>query len=150
MPNRALLLVLLVFPFVGINTVVAVLSVYSSELYPTQVRAKGAGLCAGACKPGGVLIIALVYSGMTPPSMAVVALMGAVPMALAVLVLAWFGVETRRRPVEECHCQTSLTAATLVGNTKLPLRKWFLAIYPVSQAKTGLSALELKRHIAVS
>ena len=99
--NRALLLVLLVFPIVGINAVVAVLSVYSSELYPTQVRAKGAGLCAGACKAGGVLIIALVCFGIAPPSMAVVALIGAVPMALAVLVLAWFGVETRHRSLEE-------------------------------------------------
>ena len=49
-----------------------------------------------------------------------------------------------------CHRQTSLTAGTLFGNTKLPLTRWFLAIYLVSQAKTGLSALELKRHIGVS
>jgi len=34
--------------------------------------------------------------------------------------------------------------------TKLPLTTWFLAIYLISQAKTGLSALELKRHIGVS
>jgi len=27
---------------------------------------------------------------------------------------------------------------------------WFLAIYLVSQAKTGLSALSLKRHLGVS
>ena len=32
----------------------------------------------------------------------------------------------------------------------MPLTKWFLAIYLISQAKTGLSALELKRHIGVS
>ena len=49
-----------------------------------------------------------------------------------------------------CHRQTSLSAGTLLGSTKLPLRKWFLAIYLISQAKTGLSALELKRHIGVS
>ena len=99
--NRALLVVLLVFPVVGINAVVAVLSVYSSELYSTPVRAKGAGLCAGACKAGGVLIIGLVCFGIAPPSMAVVALIGAVPMALAALALAWFGVETRHRLLEE-------------------------------------------------
>ena len=99
--KRALLVVLLVFPIVGINAVVAVLSVYSSELYPTPVRAKGAGLCAGACKAGGVLIIGLVCFGIAPPSMAVVALIGAVPMALAALALAWFGVETRHRLLEE-------------------------------------------------
>jgi transposase-like protein len=49
-----------------------------------------------------------------------------------------------------CHRQTSVTAGTLFGSTKLPLTKWFLAIFLVSQAKTGLSALELKRHIGVS
>ena len=49
-----------------------------------------------------------------------------------------------------CHRQTSLTAGSLFGNTKLPLTRWFLAIYLISQAKTGLSALELKRHIGVS
>lgn len=49
-----------------------------------------------------------------------------------------------------CHRQTSLTAGSLFGSTKLPLTKWFLAIYLISQAKTGLSALELKRHIGVS
>ena len=27
-----------------------------------------------------------------------------------------------------CHRQTSLSAGTLLGSTKLPLRKWFLAI----------------------
>ena len=34
--------------------------------------------------------------------------------------------------------------------TKLPLTVWFLAIYLISQAKTGLSALALKRHLGVS
>ena len=57
------------------------------------------------------------------------------------------------RPLFQCHAchrQTSLTAGSLFGSTKLPLTKWFLAIYLLSQAKTGLSALELKRHIGVS
>ena len=49
-----------------------------------------------------------------------------------------------------CHRQTSATAGTLFDSTKLPLTKWFLAIYFISQAKTGMSALELKRHIGVS
>lgn len=49
-----------------------------------------------------------------------------------------------------CRHQTSLTAGTMMENTKLPLTKWFLAIYLISQAKTGLSALALKRHLGVS
>ncbi len=57
------------------------------------------------------------------------------------------------RPLFQCHAcrrQTSLTAGTLFSSTKLPLTTWFLAIYFISQAKTGLSALELKRHIGVT
>lgn len=49
-----------------------------------------------------------------------------------------------------CHRQTSLTAGTLFASTKLPLTKWLLAIYLVTQAKNGISGLELSRQIGVS
>jgi transposase-like protein len=49
-----------------------------------------------------------------------------------------------------CRHQTSLTAGTLMDSTKLPLRTWFLAIYLIGQAKTGLSALALMRHLGTS
>ena len=49
-----------------------------------------------------------------------------------------------------CHHQTSLIAGTLFEGTKLALTVWFLAIYLISQAKTGLSALALKRDLGVS
>ncbi len=45
----------------------------------------------------------------------------------------------------QCRKQTSLTSGTLMQHTNLPLTIWFLAIYLVSEAKTGLSALALKR-----
>ena len=49
-----------------------------------------------------------------------------------------------------CRHQTSLTAGSLIEHTKLPLAVWFLAIYLISQAKTGISSLALKRHLGVS
>jgi hypothetical protein len=49
-----------------------------------------------------------------------------------------------------CRHQTSLTAGTLMDSTKLPLTTWFLAIYLISQDKTGLSALALKRHLGTT
>ena len=49
-----------------------------------------------------------------------------------------------------CRHQTSLTAGTVMDSTKLPLTTWFLAIYLISQDKTGLSALALKRHLGTS
>ena len=49
-----------------------------------------------------------------------------------------------------CRHQTSLIAGTAFQGTKLGLTVWFLAIYLISQAKTGLSALALKRQLGVS
>jgi hypothetical protein len=49
-----------------------------------------------------------------------------------------------------CRHQVSLIAGTIFQSTKLPLTTWFLAIYLISQAKTGLSALSLKRQLGVS
>lgn len=49
-----------------------------------------------------------------------------------------------------CHHQTSLISGTIFEQTKLPLTTWFLAIHLITQSKTGMSALALKRHIGVS
>jgi hypothetical protein len=49
-----------------------------------------------------------------------------------------------------CRHQASLTAGTMMDSTKLPLRTWFLAMYLISQAKTGLSALALMRELGVT
>ncbi len=51
---------------------------------------------------------------------------------------------------QACRHQTSLIAGTLFQSTKLPLTLGFLAIYFISQAKTGLSALALMRYLGVS
>ena len=99
--NRALLYTLLVIPIWGINSVTAVLSVYSAEIYPTRVRSRGTGLAAGASKAGGVLIIALVTYGVAAPSLAATTLVGGIPMALAALAVLLFGVETRNRRLEQ-------------------------------------------------
>lgn len=49
-----------------------------------------------------------------------------------------------------CRHQCSVTAGTMMEHTKLPLPTWFLAMYLIGQAKTGLSALSLKRQLGVS
>lgn len=99
--NRPLLYLLLVVPIWGISSVVAVLSVYSSEIYPTRIRARGTGYAASASKAGGVLIIAFMSFGLAAPSITTVAMIGAIPMALAVILVAFFGTETRRRGLED-------------------------------------------------
>ena len=99
--SRALLYALLIVPIWGISAVVAVLSVYSAEIYPTRIRSRGTGFAAGASKAGGVAIIALVAFGIATPSIATVALIGAIPMALAVVLMLAFGIETRKRRLED-------------------------------------------------
>lgn len=49
-----------------------------------------------------------------------------------------------------CRHQASLIAGTVFQGTKLPLTIRLLAIYLISQAKTGLSALATKRQLGVS
>ena len=57
------------------------------------------------------------------------------------------------REVHEClNCfyEESLIAHTLFERTHLPLRRWFLAIQLLTQAKTCMSAMELHRHLQVN
>lgn len=50
----------------------------------------------------------------------------------------------------KCHHQCSLIAGTIFHGTKLPLKKWFLAIYLLTQRKKSTSALQLSREIGVN
>ncbi|MGZ3483446.1 MAG: MFS transporter [Gemmatimonadaceae bacterium] len=99
--NRFLLYALLIMPIWGISSVIAVLSAYSAEIFPTRLRSRGSGLAAGISKAAGVVIIALVAVSVAAPSIADTALMGALPMALAAVAVALFGPETRNRQLEE-------------------------------------------------
>ena len=56
----------------------------------------------------------------------------------------------KRFQCKTCSHQTSMTAATLMAATKLPLTTWLLAIYLLSQDKTGVSALALMHQLGLS
>lgn len=61
--------------------------------------------------------------------------------------------QLKSRKILQCnHCrhQHSLTSGTLFASTKLPLTKWFLAIHLITQSKTGISAMALKRELDVN
>lgn len=49
-----------------------------------------------------------------------------------------------------CRSHISITSRTIFHSTKLPLNKWFLATYLMTQGKNGISQLELSRQIGVS
>lgn len=49
-----------------------------------------------------------------------------------------------------CGYQFSVLAGTIFQDTKLPLRKWFMAVLLIIEAKKGVSANQLKRILGVS
>jgi hypothetical protein len=48
-----------------------------------------------------------------------------------------------------CRQQTSIKSGTIFHGSKTTLRKWFLAIYLMTQSKNDIAALELKRQLGV-
>lgn len=51
---------------------------------------------------------------------------------------------------DSCHYQFTATAGTIFHDSHLPLWKWFLAIYLMTESKKGMSALQLKRTLKVA
>lgn len=49
-----------------------------------------------------------------------------------------------------CRHQSSLIAGTIFEASKLPLTKWFLAMFLMTQSKNNISALSLMRHLGVA
>jgi len=49
-----------------------------------------------------------------------------------------------------CRQQTSVTAGSVFAGSKLGLPVWFLAMYLITQAKSGISSLALARQLGVS
>lgn len=49
-----------------------------------------------------------------------------------------------------CHRQTSITSGTAFAYTKLPLPKFFLAMYLIAANKQGISAQSLAKHLGCS
>lgn len=99
--HKILLYIMLIVPIWGISSVISILSVYAAEIYPTRVRSRGSGLIAGFTKFGGVLVIAMVVLAVAPPSISATALIGAIPLVFAVAAIIFFGMETKRRKLEE-------------------------------------------------
>src|SRR6266404_508817 len=51
---------------------------------------------------------------------------------------------------KECGKQFSATSGTIFNDTHLPLTKWFVAIALVCEAKKGISAKQIQRHLGVN
>lgn len=55
-----------------------------------------------------------------------------------------------RHKCNSCKKSFSVLVGTVFMSTKLPLTKWFLAIYLILDAKKGISSLQLSRHLNVN
>src|SRR5204863_8318990 len=49
-----------------------------------------------------------------------------------------------------CRYQFSVTSGTIMHDSHLPLWKWYLAVYMMTESKKGVSALQIKRTLAVA
>src|SRR6478735_9128799 len=58
-------------------------------------------------------------------------------------------VKLRRWQCTSCRHQSSLTAGTILHNTKTPLTVWFWAAYLMTTDKRGVSALLLQRQLGL-
>lgn len=85
---------------VGSNGVLAILLPYSAESFPMAVRGRATGWVAACTKAGGVGAQALAICALAP-SMGLSAALILIPTAIAMVLIAWFGRETRGRDLRD-------------------------------------------------
>ena len=85
---------------VGTNGVIAIVLPYTAESFPLRVRARATGWVAACTKAGGLLAQGLTISGVSL-SMGLSSLLVMLPTALAFVLVAWFGQETRGRDLRD-------------------------------------------------
>lgn len=62
--------------------------------------------------------------------------------------VVWHG-KAKTFQCQTCRSQTTLTSGTIFHSTKLPLTKWFQAMYLLTRSKHSVSALELMRVVGL-
>ncbi len=101
--SRLAMIAVLALIYTTTGGVMAMLSPYTAEVFPTRLRGTGSGLSAGSTKLGGLFggfatitgVIA-VASGLMRPVLLV-----SMPMAIAAVLVWKYGIETRGRRLEE-------------------------------------------------
>jgi len=101
--NRAAIVSMLALLYAATGGVIAMLSPYTAEVFPTRLRGTGSGLSAGSSKLGGLLGAIGTVTGVISVSTGMLrpALLVSIPMAIAAIAVAARGLETRGRPLEE-------------------------------------------------
>ena len=58
--------------------------------------------------------------------------------------------ERKQYECSDCRYQFSVRVGSVLQDSKLPLRKWFLAVYVMGESRKGVSANQLSRMLGVS
>ena len=56
----------------------------------------------------------------------------------------------KRYRCAKCKKDFTIITGTVFGETKLPLRKWFIAIYLLSTSSKGISSVQVAKHVGVT
>ena len=62
----------------------------------------------------------------------------------------WELENQNRWKCKDCDYQFSVSSGTIMHDSHLPLRKWFIAIYMMCESKKGVSAKQLERTLGVA
>ena len=96
---------------IGTNGLIAMLLPYAAESFPLRIRGRTTGTVAACTKAGGMVAQLLAMMALIPP-LAVVCLVIIVPTVVALLLVGWFGKETRGRDLRDLDPDGHTFAAT--------------------------------------
>src|SRR5215208_4096889 len=85
---------------VGTNALIAMLLPYAAESFPLRIRGRTTGTVAACTKAGGMFAQFLAILALVP-ALDVVSLIIIVPTVVALILVAWFGKETRGRDLRD-------------------------------------------------
>ena len=96
---------------IGTNALIAMLLPYAAESFPLRIRGRTTGAVAAFTKAGGMVAQLLAMFTLVP-ALEVVSLIIIVPTIGALILVAWFGKETRGRDLRDLDPDAHTFAAT--------------------------------------
>ena len=104
-----------VFPvallIIGTNAMIAMLLPYAAESFPLRIRGRTTGTVAACTKAGGMFAQLIAMFALVPP-LSAVSIIIIVPTVAALILVAWFGKETRGRDLRDLDPDARTFAAT--------------------------------------
>ncbi len=96
---------------IGTNGLIAMLLPYTAESFPLRIRGRTTGTVAACTKAGGMFAQLAAMFALVP-TLDVVSLIIIVPTTAALILVAWYGKETRGRDLRDLDPDGRTFAAT--------------------------------------